>query len=55
MALHLIEHTLSDQEWDLIKHLVPEAKPSGCLKDFATRKLFNAIFYLLCSGYFWRL
>jgi putative transposase len=46
---------LSDKEWDLIKHLVPEAKPGGRPEEYPKREILNGIFYLLRSGCSWRM
>lgn len=46
---------LSDQEWALIKHLVPEAKPGWRPEEYSKREILNAIFYLLRSGCSWRM
>ena len=46
---------LTDHEWDLIRHLVPEAKPGGRPEAYAKREIFNGIFYLLRSGCSWRM
>jgi putative transposase len=46
---------LSDREWELIKHLVPEAKPGGRPEAYAKREILNGIFYLLRSGCSWRM
>jgi transposase len=46
---------LSDTEWALIKHLVPEAKPGGRPEAYPKREILHGIFYLLRSGCFWRL
>ena len=46
---------LSDQEWDAIKHLVPDAKPGGRPEAYPKREILNAIFYLLRSGCSWRM
>jgi putative transposase len=46
---------LSDREWDLIKHLVPAAKPGGRPEAYSKREILNAIFYLLRSGCSWRM
>ena len=46
---------LSDKEWDLIQHLVPDAKPGGRPEAYPKREILNAIFYLLRSGEAWRL
>jgi transposase len=46
---------LSDKEWGLIKHLVPEAKAGGRPEEYPKREILNAIFYLLRSGCSWRM
>jgi transposase len=46
---------LSDHEWALIQHLVPEAKPGGRPEAYPKREILNAIFYLLRSGCSWRM
>jgi transposase len=46
---------LSDREWALIKHLVPDAKPGGRPEAYPKRELLNGIFYLLRSGCSWRM
>jgi putative transposase len=46
---------LSDKEWDLIKQLVPEAKPGGRPEKYPKREILNGIFYILRGGCAWRL
>jgi transposase len=46
---------LSDKEWALIKHLVPEAKAGGRPEAYPKREILNGIFYLLRSGCSWRM
>ena len=46
---------LTDNEWELIKHLVPEAKPGGRPEEYPKREILNGIFYLLRSGCAWRM
>jgi transposase len=46
---------LTDNEWDLIQHLVPEAKPGGRPEDDPKREVLNGIFSLVRSGCAWRL
>ena len=46
---------LSDREWALIEHLVPEAKPGGRPEAYPKREILNGIFYLLRSGCSWRM
>ena len=38
---------LSDKEWDLIRHLVPKAKPGGRPEKYPKREILNGIFYIL--------
>ena len=45
---------LSDQAWDLITHLVPEAKPGGRPEQYPKRAILNGIFDLLRGGCAWR-
>jgi len=46
---------LSDDEWEILKPLVPNAKPGGRPRVHETRELLNAIFYVLRGGCAWRL
>ena len=46
---------LSNEEWQIIRPLVPEAKPGGRPRAHETRELLNAIFYVLRGGCAWRL
>jgi putative transposase len=46
---------LSDKEWDLIKHLVPEAKPGGRPETYPKREILNGIFSIVRGGCAWRL
>lgn len=46
---------LSDQEWDLINHLVPETKAGGRPEKYPKREILNGIFYILRGGCAWRL
>jgi putative transposase len=46
---------LSDKEWALIQHLVPEAKPGGRPEAYRKREILNGIFYLVRSGCSWRM
>lgn len=45
---------LTDEEWALIKHLIPKGK-SGGRPPTDRRQVLNAIFYLLRSGCSWRM
>lgn len=46
---------LSDQDWNFIQHLVPEAKPGGRPAAYPKREILNGIFSLLRSGGAWRM
>jgi putative transposase len=46
---------LRDQEWDVIKHLVPDAKPGGRPEAYPKREILNAIVSLRRSGCSWRM
>ena len=46
---------LSDEEWEILRSLVPDAKPGGRPRAHETRELLNAIFYVLRGGCAWRL
>ena len=47
---------LSDDEWEILRPLVPEAKPGGRPRAHESRELLNAIFfYVLRGGCAWRL
>jgi putative transposase len=46
---------LTDKEWELIKHLVPEAKPGGRPEAYPKREIVNGIFSLLRTGCSWRM
>jgi putative transposase len=43
---------LSDEEWKILKPLVPEAKPGGDPRAHQTRELLKANFYVLRGGCF---
>jgi transposase len=46
---------LSDREWALIHHLVPEAKPGGRPEAYPKREILNGIFYIVRGGGAWQL
>lgn len=45
---------LTDAQWELIKQLLPEAKPGGHPRTLDLREVLNAFFYLLSNGIKWR-
>ncbi len=46
---------LTDGQWQKIEPLIPAAKPGGRPREVEMREVFNGIFYLLRSGYSWRM
>jgi putative transposase len=46
---------LSDEEWQILQPLVPQAKPGGRPRFHQTRELLDAIFYVVRGGCAWRL
>src|ERR671933_331566 len=46
---------LSDKEWACLKANLPASKPPGRLRAHSLRDIFDAIFYVLKSGCYWRL
>ena len=46
---------LSDAEWQIIKPLIPPAKPGGRPRKTDIREVLNGIFYELRSGCAWRM
>jgi putative transposase len=46
---------LSEDEWEILRPLVPEAKPGGRPRTHQTREILNAIFYVVRGGCAWRL
>lgn len=46
---------LSDEEWEILQPLVPEATPGGRPRVHQTRELLEAIFYVVRGGCAWRL
>jgi putative transposase len=54
MSYQLYPSDLADREWDLIKRLIPPAKPGGRRRSTDMRLVVNAIFYLGRTGCAWR-
>ena len=46
---------LTDEEWDSIKELIPDAKPGGRRRELCMRQVLNAIFYVTKGGIQWRM
>ncbi len=46
---------ISEQQWQLLKPHLPEAKTGGRKRTTNLREVVNAIFYILRAGNAWRL
>lgn len=46
---------LTDEQWNLIKELIPPEKPGGSHRELNMREVINAILYVTVSGIQWRL
>ena len=46
---------LTDEQWELLSPLLPEAKPGGRPRSVDLREILNAILYVLRSGCSWRM
>lgn len=46
---------LTDEQWNLIKNLIPPEKPGGRHRTLEIREVINAILYVSISGIQWRL
>src|SRR5437867_5626612 len=46
---------ITDDEWDYIKDLIPEAKPGGRPRKINIKEVINAINYLVKGGITWRM
>ena len=46
---------LTDSQWNLIKELIPNAKPGGRPRSLNMRLVINAIFYVVVGGIKWRM
>ena len=55
MARMRYETDLTDEEWQLLRPLIPPAKPGGRPRTTNMREVMNAIFDFLRSGCQWRL
>lgn len=45
---------LTDQQWELIKGLIPVARSSGRPRTTSMRQIMNAVFYITRTGCAWR-
>ena len=55
MARKLYPTDLSDQQWHILKPLIPTSKAGGRPRTVNMRDVVNAIFYILAGGCAWRL
>ena len=46
---------LTDAQWEVLKPLIPAAKPGGRRRTVDLREVLNAIFYVVRSGCTWRM
>jgi putative transposase len=46
---------LTDEEWQILKSLLPPAKPGGRPRKYPMREVLNGIQYVLRAGCAWRL
>ena len=46
---------LTDEQWEIIKTLIPEAKSGGRPRTVDMREVINGIFYILVAGCAWYL
>ena len=52
---HYSTDLFSDEEWEILQPLVPEAASGGRPRVHQTRELLDAIFYVVRGGCAWRL
>ena len=45
---------LTQDQWELLEPLIPDAKPGGRPRAVEIGEILNAIFYVLCEGCRWR-
>jgi putative transposase len=55
MARKLYSTDLTDQQWQILKPLIPTPKAGGRPRTVNIREVVNAIFYILAGGCTWRL
>ena len=46
---------LTNEQWELLCHLIPAAKPGGRPRTVDMQAVVNAILYVLCAGCAWRM
>lgn len=55
MSRKAYKSDLSNQQWELIKPLIPPAKTGGHPRTVDTREVINGIFYVLRTGCTWEM
>ena len=55
MARKLYPTDLTEQQWHILKPLIPTSKAGGRPRTVNIREIINAIFYILAGGCAWRL
>jgi putative transposase len=55
MARQPYSSDLTDAQWEVLRPLIPAAKPGGRPRTVAMREVLNAIFYVVRSGCTWRM
>ncbi len=55
MRNQLYPTDLTDSQWELIKELIPPAKPGGRPRTLDMRRVINAILYVVVGGIKWRM
>jgi putative transposase len=55
MARKLYPTDITDQQWHILKPLIPTSKAGGRPRTVNVREVINAIFYILAGGCAWRL
>lgn len=46
---------MTDQEWEIISPLIPQAKEGGRPRSVQIRSILNAVFYVTKGGIQWRM
>ena len=46
---------LNDSQWNVIREMLPEAKPGGRPRSLEMREVVNGILYLVVGGIQWRM
>ena len=49
------QSNLTNEEWEIIRDYIPEAKAGGCPRKHSKRRLLEGILYILRAGCQWRM